>query len=282
MPKKDKNNFCYFNGKIVPADSALICPDDLGVLRGYGVFDVMKTVNGKIFLFDEHFKRLSDSADYLGVKLPAKKTEIEEAIKKLISKNKIKQASIRIVLTGGRSADAMHFNSKTPTFYILVSESKPLEEELFKNGVKLATVNRGRDMAEIKTTNYITAVKNINERQKKEKFFEILYVSNGVILEASTSNFFAFAGGKLITPKDSILKGITRNLVIKLAKKEFEVEERELRMDELNLVAEAFITATNKDIVPVVQIDGKKIGGGKPGKNTKRLMEMFAEFVKNY
>ena len=282
MPKKDKNNFCYFNGKIVPADSALICPDDLGVLRGYGVFDVMKTVNGKIFLFDEHFKRLSDSADYLGVKLPAKKTEIEEAIKKLISKNKIKQASIRIVLTGGRSADAMHFDSKTPTFYILVSEFRPLKEELFKNGVKLATVNRGRDMAEIKTTNYITAVKNINERQKKEKFFEILYVSNGVILEASTSNFFAFAGGKLITPKDSILKGITRNLVIKLAKKKFEVEERELKMDELNLVAEAFITATNKDIVPVVQIDGKKIGGGKPGKNTKRLMEMFAEFVKNY
>src|SRR3990167_9343464 len=99
------SSFCYFNGKIVPANSALIYPDDLGVLRGYGVFDVMKTVNGKIFLFDEHFKRLSDSADYLGVRLPAGKKEIEEAIKKLISKNKIKQASIRIVLTGGGRAD---------------------------------------------------------------------------------------------------------------------------------------------------------------------------------
>ena len=76
------SGFCYFNGKIVPADRALIHPDDLGVLRGYGVFDVMKTVNGKIFLFDEHFKRLSDSADCLGVKLPAGKKEIEEAIKK--------------------------------------------------------------------------------------------------------------------------------------------------------------------------------------------------------
>ena len=249
------SGFCYFNGKIVPADRALIHPDDLGVLRGYGVFDVMKTVNGKIFLFDEHFKRLSDSADCLGVKLPAGKKEIEEAIKKLISKNKIKQASIRIILTGGRSADAMRFDSKTPTFYILVSEFRPLKEELFKNGVKLATVNRRRDMAEIKTTNYIAAVKNINKRQKKENFFEIIYVSNGLVLEASTSNFFAFIGGKLVTPKDNILKGITRNLVIKLAKKEFEVEERALKMDELNLVAEAFIAATNKDIVPVVQID---------------------------
>src|SRR3989339_1434350 len=274
------SGFCYFNGKIVPADRALIHPDDLGVLRGYGVFDVMKTVNGKIFLFDEHFKRLSDSADCLGVKLPAGKKEIEEAIKKLISKNKIKQASIRIILTGGRSADAMRFDSKTPTFYILVSEFRPLKEELFKNGVKLASINRGRDMAEIKTTNYIAAVKAINERQKKEKFFEILYVSNGLVLEASTSNFFAFVNGKLVAPKDNILKGITRNLIIKLAKKEFEVEERELKMDELNLVAEAFIAATNKDIVPVVKIDNIKIGDGKPGKNTKRMMELFEEFVK--
>lgn len=278
-------NFCYFNGKIVQSDKALIHPSDLGILRGYGVFDVMKTVNGKIFLFDEHFKRLSDSAKYLGVKLPVKKKEIEEIIKKLISKNKIndgKEASIRIVLTGGRSADAMHLDSKSPTFYILVSEFKPLKPELFKNGIKLVTVNHSRDAAEIKTTNYVEAVRAINERQKKEKFFEILYVSSGVVLEASTSNFFVFIGDKLITPKDNILKGITRNLVIKLAQKEFEVEERELKTEELNSATEAFIAATNKDIVPVVQIDDKKIGDGKPGKNTKRLMEIFAEFVKSY
>ena len=276
------SSFCYFNGKIVRVDKALIHPNDLGILRGYGVFDVLKTVNGKIFLFDEHFKRLNDSADYLGVKLPVEKIEIEEVIKKLIARNKTKQASIRIVLTGGRSADVMHFDSRTPTFYILVSEFKPLEPELFKNGIKLATVGHSRDAAEIKTTNYVEAVKAINERQKKEKFFEILYVSDGKVLEASTSNFFVFIGDKLITPKGNILKGITRNLVIKLAKKEFEVEERELKTEELALVTEAFIAATNKDIVPVVQIDDLKIGDGKPGKNTKRLMEIFEEFVRNY
>lgn len=259
--------------------------DDLGVLRGYGVFDVMKTVNGKIFLFEEHFKRLSDSAFYLGVELPLKKEEIEAVIKKLILKNKIskdKEASIRIVLTGGRSADAMHFDPKTPTFYIMVSEFKPLEESLYKKGIKLATVNRGRDIAETKTTNYIIAVKNINERQKKEKFFEILYVSKEVVLEAATSNFFVFIGDKLIVPKDNILRGITRSLVIKLASKEFEIEERELKVGELSLASEAFIAATNKDIVPVVQIDDKKIGNSKPGKNTKRLMKIFAGFVDNY
>ena len=78
------------------------------------------------------------------------------------------------------------------------------------------------------------------------------------------------------------MKGITRNLVIKLADKEFEVEERPLKMEELALASEAFITATNKDIVPVIQIDDRKIGDGKPGKNTKRLMELFEEFVRKY
>ena len=278
-------NYCYINGKILSTDKARISLDDLGLLRGYGVFDVMKTVNGRIFLFEEHFKRLSDSASYLGVELPLKKEEIEAVIKKLILKNKIRkgrEVSIRIVLTGGRSADAMHFDSKTPTFYIMVSEFKPLEGGLYKKGIKLATVNRGRDIAETKTTNYIIAVKNINERQKKEKFFEILYVSGGLVLEAATSNFFVFIGDKLVVPKDNILRGITRSSVIKLASKEFEVEERELKTDELSLANEAFIAATNKDIVPVVQIDDLRIGDGKPGKNTKRLMEIFAEFVSNY
>lgn len=275
-------NFCYINGKILSMEKAGMALDDLGVLRGYGVFDVMKTVNEKLFLFDEHFKRLNDSANYLGVNLPVKKNEVEVIIKKLILKNKIKQASVRIVLTGGRSADAMHFDSKKPTFYILVSEFKPLKQDLYENGIKLGIVDHSRDAAETKTTNYVEAVRSINKRQKKENFFEILYVSNGIVLEASTSNFFVFIGDKLVAPKDNILKGITRNLVINLAKKEFEVEERELKKEELNTATEAFIAATNKDIVPVVQIDDKKIGNGKPGKNTKRLMEIFAKFVKEY
>lgn len=263
-------------------EKAGIALDDLGVLRGYGVFDVMKTVNGKLFLFDEHFKRLNDSADYLGVNLPVKKNKVEAIIKRLILKNKIKQASVRIVLTGGRSADAMHLDSKKPTFYILVSEFKPLKQDLYENGIKLGIVDHSRDAAETKTTNYVEAVRAINKRQKKENFFEILYVSNDVVLEASTSNFFVFINEKLVAPKDNILRGITRNLVINLAKKEFEIEERELKKEELNTVTEAFIAATNKDIVPVVQIDDKKIGNGKPGKNTKRLMEIFAKFVKEY
>lgn len=276
------SDYCYLNGKILPFDKAFLNLDDLGALRGYGVFEVLKTVNSRIFLYDEHFERLKNSAAYLGIKIPLKKSEIEEIIKKLIFKNKIKQATIRIVLTGGRSPDAMIFNPKTPTFYILVSEYKALNEKMFKNGVNLKTVFYARDFSEFKTTNYIEAVKIINGKQKKEKFFEILYVKDGKILEAATSNFFVFLGDTLITPRDFVLKGITRNLVLKLAENNFDIEERDLKIEELPRVSETFISATNKDILPVVKIDNKIIGEGKPGKNTIRLIEVLKEFVEKY
>ena len=124
-----KNNYCYFNGKILPIDKVRIYPDDLGILRGYGIFDVVKTCNDKIFLFDEHFKRMETSAKSYGLKLPLGKSELKEVIVNLVRKNKIKNASIRIVLTAGRSLDAMHFNPSSPTFYILVSELKLLPQD---------------------------------------------------------------------------------------------------------------------------------------------------------
>lgn len=276
------SGFCYLNGKILLLNKAAISLNDLGVLRGYGVFEALKTVNNKIFLFDEHFERLNKSAKYLGVRLPASKEEIKEIIYKLIKKNKIKNAAIRIVLTGGRSSDTVHFNSDSPTFYILASELPPLKSEFYKNGVKLITLEYDRQIPEFKTTAYLRAIKEFNEKQKKENFFEILYIDKGNILECATSNFFVFQGNKLITPREGILRGTMRNLVINLAKKEFRIAERAVKIKDLNSAAESFITATNKNIIPVVKINDKKIGDGSPGKNTKRLMEILREFTEKY
>lgn len=276
------SDFCYLNGKILLFEKAGINLDDLGVLRGYGAFEALKTVNNKIFLFDEHYERLQKSAKYLGIKLPVTKTEIKEIVYELIKKNKVKNAGIRIVLTGGRSADFMHFNSSLPTFYILISELKPLKRRFYLNGVKLITLEYFRQISELKTTSYLKATKEINSRQKKEDFFEILYVNKGNVLECATSNFFIFKGNKLITAKDGILHGTMRNLVISLAKSEFSVQERVIKIKDLNLATESFITATNKNIVPVVKINDKKIGNGKPGENTKKLMEMLKKIIEKY
>lgn len=276
------SDFCYLNGKILPFEKAGVNLDDLGILRGYGAFEALKTVNKKIFLFDEHFERLQKSAKYLGIKLSVTKTEIKEIIYKLIEKNKIKNAGIRIILTGGRSADFMHFNSSLPTFYILISELKPLKQKIYLNGIKLITLEYFRQIPEFKTTSYLKAIKEINNRQKKENFFEILYTNKGNVLECATSNFFIFQGNKLITAKDGILHGTMRNLVISMAKSEFSVQERSIKIKDLNFATESFVTATNKNIVPVVKIDDKKIGSGKPGKNTKKLMEMLKKIIEKY
>lgn len=276
------SDFCYLNGKILPFEKAGINLDDLGILRGYGAFEALKTVNGKIFLFDEHFERLKKSTKYLGVKLPVAKTEIKEIIYEIIKKNKIKNAAVRIVLTGGRSADTVHFNSGSPTFYILASELPILKSEFYNNGVKLVTLEYFRQIPELKTTAYLRAIKEINKRQKKEKFFEILYTDKGNVLECATSNFFIFQGNKLITAYKGILCGTMRNLVISLAKREFFVQEKVIKIKDLNFAAESFITATNKNILSVVKIDNKIIGNGKPGKNTKKIMEMLGDFIKKY
>jgi branched-chain amino acid aminotransferase len=138
-----------------------------------------------------------------------------------------------------------------------------------------------RPFFESKTTNYITAV-HLQEKRKKAGAIEILYTYKGSILECTTSNFFIFKGNILITPKDMVLIGITRNFVLKLAKKAgFVIEERPIRQEELAEATEAFITSTNKDILPIVQVADQKIGmgttKGKVGENTKRLMELFAQ-----
>lgn len=271
---------CYFNGKICDLKDVKIGPYDIGLLRGYGVFDVMRAANGKPFLLEEHWKRLVNSAKELNLKIPANKKEFEDIIKKLLKLNGFKQSTIRTVLTGGESCDTFTPCGKE-NFFILVEKFQSLPAEVFVSGAWVMTLEFERHLPIAKITNYVEAIRN-HRRKMKNKCLEIIYVKNGQALEASSSNFFIFKKGILITPKNKILFGTTRNLVIKLAKEKFKVEERNVSEKELRGADEVFLTATNKDVVPVVKIDGKKAGNGKVGKNTKIIMELFREYYKKY
>ena len=275
---KPSKQYCYINGKIVPLEKARISPKDIGLLRGYGVFDFLRTINGKTFLCEEHIERLRNSAKLFKIKLPVDDDELREITDKLILKNGFKESSVRFVLTGGETRDGMDFNSAT--LLILVEKSKTPPAKLYKTGVKLITLEHKRELPKAKTLSYISAVRLYNSDLKKEKAFEILYTDNGRVLECSTSNFFIFRGGELITPKNDVLLGVTRNLVLKLARRDFKIREREIKARELRFADEAFITASNKDILPVVNIDGKTIGNGKVGENTQKLMDAFISYVK--
>ncbi len=266
-------NYCCLNQKIIPEAKAGVSLRDLGLLRGYGVFEVLTAQGDKLFLFQEHFRRLKNSAKKLNLKLPVSEKQLEASTKKLILKNKLEKASIRIVLTGGPSKDGITLGKK-PTLFILANKIKGFTKKDYLQGVKLITTEYQREIPRAKISNYIHAIQ-LQEKGKKEGAIEVLYFHNGLILEASTSNFFIFKKDTLITPKNNILLGTVRNFVIKIAKQKFKVQERDLPFQELKKADEAFLTATIKGILPVTKIDNFKINDGRVGENTKWLMENF-------
>ena len=273
--------FGYWNGRIVPVEDMHISPQDLGVLRGYGVFDVMRTENGKPFLLDKHWARLENSAATLDLTLPVSKEVYGTILSELLQKNGFAQSSIRTVLTGGPSEDSFLPQGKE-TFFILVTPFHGLEERYYTDGAKLMTLDFSRHLPQAKITQYIAAIKNA-KRKKEMDALEILYVQDGKALEASTSNFALFIGDTLVTPKQDILLGITRDLTLRLAKEAgFAVEEREVTWEEVAAADEVLLMATNKYIVPVVQVDERVVRDGKPGARTKKLMQAMQEFVRAY
>lgn len=272
---------CYFNGKILPLDKALVRIDDIGILRGYGVFDFLRTYNGKPFLLKEHLLRLRNSAKSLSLTPPLSNQEIEEIIGKLLKRNTMKDAQVRILLTGGKTINGMGFEPQNPTFAILIEPLALPPAACYTTGGKLITNEHMRHIHLAKTTNYLNAIALAPQRLKKGAV-EILYLSQGNVLECSTSNFFIVKKNKVITPKDNILLGTTRNFLLKLLAKEFMIEERVIKVKELKEADEAFITATNKEVLPIVAIDGNPIGSGKIGPQTKKIMQLFASATRNF
>ncbi|MEA3273612.1 MAG: aminotransferase class IV [Patescibacteria group bacterium] len=265
--------FCYFNKKIISEKKASVSLRDLGLLRGYGVFEVLTSHQQELFLFKEHFKRLQNSAKELRLKLPVSEKKLELLIRKLLVKNKLAEASIRIVLTGGVSQDGITLGKK-PTLFILVNKIHRFKKSNYLQGVKLMTVDYQREIPRAKISNYTKAIKLQKEKDKRGAI-EILYTHQGLVLEASTSSFFIFKGNTLITPKNNILLGTVRGFILKIARQKFKIQERDLRLEELKKADEAFLTATIKEIMPVVKVDNFNIGDGKVGENTKWLMEEF-------
>lgn len=275
--------FCYLNGKILPVSEAKVGVYDIGLLRGFGIYEALRTCNRVPFMWSDHMTRFHRSVDALKLTIPVSDDEIKGVLSDLIARNipEGREAVIRFILTGGEAIGGIEYNPAHPTFYILVEPLEPLPDEVFQNGCKLIVHEHLRIFPGYKTTNYVTAVL-LQEERKRAGALEILYTYQGKVLEPATSNLFIVMDGKIATAKDDILAGITRKVTIDLAKKEFAVEERDVSVDEMYAADEVFLTSSFKDIVPVVEVAGKKIGAGVPGPVTKRVMELFHEFTRDY
>ena len=267
----------------MPTSEIRIDPMDIGLLRGYGVFDVMRTENGKPFLVERHYARLVRSAETLHLRIPLTFEAYQDILTELIGRNaEGRQMTIRTMLTGGPSASGFLPESGAETFFITLMPFLGLEERYFLEGAKLITVEHSRRFPHAKITNYVTAIAHASERIERGAL-EILFVRDGQALEASTSNFMIVRDGKVIAPARGILRGITRELTLELARGlGMDVEERDVPLDEVLAADEVFLTATNKYIVPIVAVDDRVIGVGRPGAVTKRLMAAMKEFVSKY
>lgn len=268
------------NGEIVPKEKAMIGIDDLIVTRGYGVFDYFRVFNGKLAFIEDHLDRFQNSAKELGLEIPYSRAEMTTKIKEIVAANEIDKCGVKVILTGGYSTTG--FSPGTPNILMMVSELPTYPDSYYTNGIKLMAYEYTRETPYTKTTNYLVPIQIANEIKEAEAF-DVLYHDGTYISESARSNFFIFDhNDTLITPDRDALRGITRKQVLAVAKDHFKVEIRPLTLKETMAAKEAFMTSSSKAVMPVRQVDFWRINKGVIGENTKKIMRLFDEHLKQY
>jgi branched-chain amino acid aminotransferase len=295
-------NIFYINGNYVPEDQAMLPVRDLSILRGYGAFDYLRTYGGQPYRLEANLARLRKSCEILELPFPWADAELTEIIQELLRRNADTASaarsdstppsaarsdstphefSIRLVVTGGISSSNI-LPDGAPSLIILAQEAKDFPAENYANGVKIISVDLHRLFPNAKSTLYTPAIL-AQKRAKEQGAIEAFYTDEkGNVLEATTSNLFAFFGNKLVTPPledGNILAGVTRMTVLELAQEHFKVEIRPLSYEELLKADEVFLSSANKEVMPVVQVDEHRIGDGKPGEGTRQLLSLFHDKV---
>lgn len=271
----------YIDGRFVPAEHALIPADDLAVLRGYGVFDFLRTYGGNPFYLIDHLKRLRRSAQQILLNCPWSLAELEQIVLETLQRNRLDEANIRIVLTGGSAPDSIT-PAKEPRLLVMVTPVWTAPEWWGRRGVKVISVPAARYLPTAKTINYIPAIMALRRAAAQDAVEAVYCDPDGRLQEGTTSNFFVFFGDTLATPAKNVLEGITRRVVKEIAGPMFALQYRDIRKTDLLQADEAFLTSSNKEIVPIVQWDDVAIGNGSPGERTGRLIQAFRQYTAQY
>ncbi len=269
----------YIDGEYVDEDKAMVSVKDITVLRGYGVFDFMITYNKRPFRLEQHVTRFENSAARIGLQLNHTHQEICDIVVEAIRRNPHhNESNIRILYTGGISPDSV-----TPQgngiLMVMVTPRHELPDWWYTDGAAIALVDMERFIPTSKSTAYLNAV-YAQQQARKTGAIEAVYVDRDHrVLEGTTTNIYGIKGNELITPPDGILPGVTRGVVLELAEALLDVNLRHIDRKELAQMDEIFISASNKEIVPVIRVDDMTVGDGKPGKVTREIMKRFRELT---
>jgi branched-subunit amino acid aminotransferase/4-amino-4-deoxychorismate lyase len=260
---------CYLNGEILLYKDCSLHISDLLIQRGYGLFDFFRCREGRIYWLDDYTDRLFNSLSLSGIELSMSKKEFTSIINDLQQKNGDDNGAFKVIVTGGYS-DNLESVSGSANLIILNVPWKRPASETFKNGVHLISCEYTRPDPEIKTLNYFNLLK-LHRKMREFDAADVLYHS-AWITEASRANVFFVEGDSIFTPASNILKGITRKQVLGMTG---DIRIEDIGIEHLYDFDEMFITSTSRDLTPVVSVEGRKIGNGKPGKVTKEIMASF-------
>jgi len=276
----DTNAWWYVDGEWVHPHQASISLNDIAVLRGYSAFEALRTYDRRPFHLADHLERLYRSAAMIDLEIPRTREDIAGVVREIIARNSYRHASVRMLVTGGESEDGVMAVGR-PKLIVMISPLGERDMDRFARGYYLITTRLQREVPEAKTSNYTAAVRALKEAARRGADDALFVNEQGHVQEATRSNFFLFRGDTLVTPREEILLGITRNVVLDLARGRFPIEERPILLEELALAGEAFVTSSSKEIVPVVRIDEQVIGDGRPGPRTTELERRFIEMVES-
>ena len=280
----------YLDGKYVSEDEAKISVFDHGLLYGDGVFEGIRLYGGRIFRLDQHLDRLFASAKAIMLQVPLTREQLVEACCETCRQNKLKDGYIRLVVTRGVGYLGLNpFRCKNPTVFIIADTIELYPEEVYRKGLKLITASTQRTSPaavspSIKSLNYLNNILAKIEAVNAGTVEAIMLNNAGHVAECTGDNIFIVRHGRLETPPVSAgaLVGITRQVVIELAaKRKIEFAEPNLTRYDLTTADEVFLTGTAAEIVPVVSIDARIIGSGKPGSLTLKLTEDFRKLTRS-
>lgn len=271
----------YLNGKFLDPRDAKISVFDHGFLFGDGIFETLRAHNGRVWQMEEHLERLYESSKMRGWKLSWTPKEMAEVIGKAVKKFGTGDARIRVTITPGAPVHVSGSTkaAKNPTLFIWVFPLEKLPPAFFRRGVAAITFPLERPFPQMKTTSMQPLLVARAEAARKRAFEALLINRRGEITEGTWTNVFIVKKKRLITPRLGVLPGTTRNMIVKLARPLLRVKMRSFTRRELMNADECFVTNAPKGMVPIVKVDGEKIGTGRVGPVTKHLMEVFEKKV---
>jgi len=273
----------FVNGRFMPLAQAAVPVEDRGYQFGDGVYEVVRTYQGKPFQLEAHLVRLERSAEAIGVSVPYPRQEWERLMTEGLRQAGYEDSKIYVQLTRGVAPrDHVFPVDAQPTVVMTIRELHSLPASVHKAGVEAVTMEDLRwGRCDIKSLNLLPNVMG-RQRAKEAGAFEAIFVRNGLVTEGSVSNVMVVRDGRLSTAPEgpTILSGVTRKLVLDLARKEgLAVEERYVTVEELRRADEVFLSGTTVEVLAVVRVDQKPIGAGIPGPVTRQLGLCFKRAV---